>query len=621
MRLVSKIIGHVFGSYSNASIGDLYSGADYLRRICRSETTVTEHFEEINGFRALAVSRPSDLYTCYSDSRGLLLMDGNPARGSSTAKPKELLDKYFRIGVEGLAQFWDGPFVLVIVDRLNNRISLVCDTTGLKPCYWVEDNCSYSFSTSAGALVESGIVDGGYDLNAIARYATLNYRASFGSRIAFFDGVNRLYPGEWIVFEPDREPVLGGGVSLDATAPYLVGTLDILANEYRDKLSTSLKDLVCRVDYDDLVVALSGGIDSGSIISTLSRIGPRPPSVISMLYGQGEECELEYINYSAELNAGRRFEFWLGPDDLMEDLPDLYHRYDIPISTVSVYAYDKLFSHASELGFSTIVTGGSGDALQGGNYPYYLYNLVDCWFSSDDLFTAELESWISNHSTSKFPKSQEVFDAFLNEAVDLRVLGQLRSYDLSLYPGLLHRDLAELTDGLALPIVDSYGSWMRSYAAQEYQYEVIPPIAAAEETIDWINDCEIVSPFLSRALIEFGWKLPNQYKIANGVNKVLVRYAFADELPNQITSSIHKKGFNAPLDRWFRNEMKDFLMDYLHSTEFRQRGIYDLTALEVLLDEHMSDSADHRMVLWQILNLELWFRAWTSFPGRSLCAE
>ena len=616
---MSKFIGLAFLPKAIEESINIDIGATYLRQISRSPANVRKYVGAQPTSQTIVINRKSDPESRYSDSRGSVVVDGIPTRNGYVLEPKLIHNEFHQHGIKNLTNGWDGSYAIVIVNNLTGAVALIHDRFGQKPCYWVRRDGGYVFSTSAGALVRSGAVAGTLDNKLIVRYATLNYRASFLDTRELFDGVNRLLPGEWIIFESDGTTKSGGGIALDTDAAYLSDSIDVLATSYRNECSVALEQILATAEVNkplaDPIVALSGGMDSGSIIATLNDIKSPPPTVISMFYGHGDECERDQIGHSSRRNAGRCIECWLSPEDLVADLPTVYKRFDLPLSTISVYAYEKLFAMAADEGHRTIITGGSGDALQGGNYPYYLYNLADTKMLRPELYDDELAAWITYHSTNAFPKSRAVAEKFFSEFLDLNIPGKLKSVDFTLYPGLLTPEYAEYIGDPVSPVVESHGSWLRSYVAQEYSYEVVPPLAAAEETIAWVHDCSIISPFLAGNMVEMGWRLPNQLKIANGINKILARQAFADLMPVEIIQTTSKKGFNAPLDQWFRAELRDLLMDYLRSQPFLSRGMYKPKVLTTMVDEHMSELADHRMLLWQILNLELWMLEWNSVCG------
>ena len=69
-----------------------------------------------------------------------------------------------------------------------------------------------------------------------------------------------------------------------------------------------------------------------------------------------------------------------------------------------------------------------------------------------------------------------------------------------------------------------------------------------------------------------------------------------------------KQGFSVPVARWMRQEIRDFLIDTLTSTRFRQRELVNPRFVQFMMDRHFSDYEDHGTRLWTLLCLELWFQ-------------
>jgi asparagine synthase (glutamine-hydrolysing) len=103
------------------------------------------------------------------------------------------------------------------------------------------------------------------------------------------------------------------------------------------------------------------------------------------------------------------------------------------------------------------------------------------------------------------------------------------------------------------------------------------------------------------------------------VTKHLLRLATRGLLPEETRTRIKKTGWNAPAHIWFSGKGRDALMDLIGSRAFRERGIYDVARVRMLVDEHERIVAsgraeeNHMMFLWQLVNLELWLR---SLDGR-----
>ena len=67
-------------------------------------------------------------------------------------------------------------------------------------------------------------------------------------------------------------------------------------------------------------------------------------------------------------------------------------------------------------------------------------------------------------------------------------------------------------------------------------------------------------------------------------------------------------GFGVPLERWFRDELKDLARDALLSEKSVKRGYFKKDYLEELLNEHLSCKADHSYRIWALVVLEMWHR-------------
>ena len=63
------------------------------------------------------------------------------------------------------------------------------------------------------------------------------------------------------------------------------------------------------------------------------------------------------------------------------------------------------------------------------------------------------------------------------------------------------------------------------------------------------------------------------------------------------------------MQKWFREDLREMVMDTLTDTRTRQRGYFDQRAVGAILREHLSGRRDNSRHLWSLLMLELWHRA------------
>jgi asparagine synthase (glutamine-hydrolysing) len=79
-------------------------------------------------------------------------------------------------------------------------------------------------------------------------------------------------------------------------------------------------------------------------------------------------------------------------------------------------------------------------------------------------------------------------------------------------------------------------------------------------------------------------------------------------LPHEI---LHrgKMGFPTPLAHMFQREMRPYVAEVLDSDRALGRGYFKPEVVRGLVAEHMEGKRDHHRVLWQLLVLEEWHRA------------
>jgi len=62
------------------------------------------------------------------------------------------------------------------------------------------------------------------------------------------------------------------------------------------------------------------------------------------------------------------------------------------------------------------------------------------------------------------------------------------------------------------------------------------------------------APFLDYRLVQFAFSMPSEFKIKNGVTKWALKEVSKKIIPNEISARIDKRGFSAPVNKWFNWE-------------------------------------------------------------------
>ena len=537
-------------------------------------------------------------------------IDGSPLMGEKYIDAEDLAREYLNKGPEKMAQKLDGSWSALIVDEKKKSLLLFRNRYGHIPLYYSKMSNYFFVSSSPGSLIKSSLIPANYNENIIARYASSNYRATYGLKESFFKDISLVKPATYLIFKSDGSIQQKKYWMPDLNSEYLNCSNKEIEEKFLDCLLKIIKKYHKVNIGKEFGVTLSGGIDSGAIIGLLHKVSQKKIKALSLTYNEDTPFdETDLLNHSVRDHASEWKDIKVDENQLLEDLPNLYSRFDVPLCTVTAYCHEILCKYADKFGVYNLFTGAGGDSLQAGNYPYYLYHLADLKISDPAKYEHELNCWIKNHGTKIFPKSKETVELFFENHIDFENKGNFKSGSMLLENDILNKEFQDSVGSLGQPVVKFSGDYLRSYIMQELWYDSNAAFES-ENVSCWNWGVEVVSPFFDQKIIDLALNLPSHHKIKDGINKTLARKVLRGIVPDKILDTVAKKGFNAPFDLWVRGSLKEFVMDHLTSEKFQSRGIYNQNVFQKCLNDHMDGSANHMMLIWQALNLELWMKNW-----------
>ena len=116
---------------------------------------------------------------------------------------------------------------------------------------------------------------------------------------------------------------------------------------------------------------------------------------------------------------------------------------------------------------------------------------------------------------------------------------------------------------------------------------------------------EVRSPFLDHKLLEYAAGIPSQLKLKGREGKYILKKIMSDRLPNEVISRA-KKGFDVPLDLWFRNQLKDKAYECIFRPNAFSREFFNYDFVEKMWNEHQQGTVNWGQHLWNIYVLEIW---------------
>ena len=543
------------------------------------------------------------------------LRDSLPSshRLRSRTDTEVIIHLYEEHGVQCLSML-RGMFAFAIWDQRRRRLVLARDRVGKKPLFYAVDQEGLTFGSELKALLV-GRASPDIDPVALHHYLTFQY---VPAPLTIFRGIRKLPPGHLVVYE-------GGKVSesaywsLDYDRKAPIRSEAEYLEEFRALLEESVRlRLVSDVP---LGAFLSGGVDSSGIVAVMSRLMNEPVKTFSIGFKEERYNELPYAGEVAGLFGTDHHEFVVEPKAL-EILPTLVRVYDEPYadsSAIPTYYVSQL----SRQYVTVILNGDGGDELLGG-YPRYRFTGLDQAIprhlstGNREALRRTFDAWLPNVRGVK--RLREKAERLLAPA-SRTYLGRICYFSPAEKDDLYTADFSGTMRGH-----DSYDlltGWFEEAKATELLDQLLSvdtrsylpdDLLVKVDRATMAHALEARSPFLDHRLMEFAASLPVSMKVRNGQTKYLLKAAMRGTLPDHILDR-PKQGFGVPIDRWFREDCREFLREVLLSPRCVQRGYFRPEVIRQMIDDHQQARTDKAYRLYALLMLELWHREYADGAG------
>ncbi len=529
----------------------------------------------------------------------------DPARPFRSRTDTEvLLALYEEYGLDCLA-WLRGMFAFAIWDEPAQRLVLARDRLGKKPLFYAHDQDGIRFASELKALLLDDPTPP-VDPLALHHYLTFQY---VPAPLTIFQGIRKLLPGHVLIYEKERV----------AERPYWALRYDVQRprrrdEDYRQELLALLTESIRLRLVSDVPLGafLSGGVDSSTVVALMSRLTDRPVQTFSIGFKEEAFNELPYARAVAERFGTDHHEFVVEPAAL-DILPKLVRVYDEPFadsSAIPTYYVSEL----SRRFVTVALNGDGGDELLAG-YPRYaltgwdragadwlsprIRERLGRWVEDDRLpISATLRQGLGR-ACRPFARTYLGRICYFSPAEKARLyqsefaeqVAPVDSYDL----------LAERFDRAPASDLLNRLLWVdtMTYLPDDLLVKV--------DRATMAHGLEARSPFLDHRLMEWAAALPADLKVRHGQGKFLLKWAMRGLLPDQVLDR-PKMGFGVPIDRWFRDECRDFVRETLLSSRAVGRGYFRRAVVEEWLDRHQRAGENNGYRLYALLMLELWHR-------------
>ena len=549
-----------------------------------------------------AIAYNGEVYN-YLDLRGELEALGRTFTTDSDTEV--VLQAFAQWGADAFDRF-NGMFGLAIWDRHEQRLTLARDHFGIKPLYVAMvpnpsgEGEALLFSSEIKPILASGLYDKRVNDRSVYRY--LRFRAHEDGTETFFEGIERLAPGEMLeadangirrrMFTRLKEELLE---LASVQRPYDAAA----AAEYKRRLVESVR---LRLQSEVPVgTSLSGGLDSSAVAViinqllnegdslSLSAVGARQ-NTFSAIFPGSINDEEKYVDDVLDICTGHVEAHKILPtaDEFKADLLDFIRTQEEPIISSGPYAQYQVMREATK--HVTVLLDGQGaDEMMAGYIPYYFVYLRQLRAQGATLAAAELA------------KSLDV----LYRLGRFKLKAKVKLKKSIPTTQLLNRDFVAAHRGQRY---SSEGANLKKRLVEDLFHNSLPSLLRYEDKNTMRFSLEGRVPFLDKEVLKFIFSLSDEAIIKDGWNKRVLRDATRGLLPESINRRRNKIGFTTPQGEWFMR-LKNHFYNIFLSESFANRPYVNQTEVIAAFEGWIKGANDvDTMTFWRLINLELWMR-------------
>ncbi len=516
---------------------------------------------------------------------------------------------------EGLAAYgvsffekFDGMFAIAAWHKPTKTLYLSRDRFGVKPLYYWLNGKTILFASEIKAFMAHPDFKVELNKEALNEYFTFQNLFSFQT---LFKGVIMLPPANTVKVDTSNLTTIKHNSWWNYDFSETDETMSF--DDAKNETERLLKNAVAKQMISDVPVGtyLSGGMDSGSLTSIASQHVKRLTTFtagfdmssvtgVEANYDERRDAELMANYFKTE-----HYEQVINAGDLAWSLPRVvWHLEDLRVGmSYPNYYISRLASKFVKV----CLQGTGGDELYGG-YPWRYYRVFQS-LDQKSYFDNYYGFWqrLVNDETKKELFTDSIYSS-INIDKPREVFERVFTFN-----NKLKYDTPE------------------QHINNSLYFEIktfLPGLLLVGDKLAMANGLEERFPFLDNELVNFAQKIPVKHKLGNLQNmkkidenisskknkyqefddgKNVLRKAMMDFIPESIVNR-KKQGFSAPDESWYRGENADYIKELLLNKKTVSSEFINPKYVEKIINEHMNDRVNHRLLIWSFMNFEWWCR-------------
>ncbi len=473
----------------------------------------------------------------------------------SNSDTEILLNMYHKYGKECL-NYLEGMFSFLIFNKNDNSCFVARDRFGIKPLYIKRDSHQFLVSSEIKPILSFSNEN---RFNRIA-FSDFLFRQKMDHHdVSFFKDIKSLEKSNFAIIKKNKinKFKYWSIIKNENTKSnnFVKNYLDFLKSSVKSHLISDRK----------IGLLFSGGTDSVVLASIMKKNYLKDFTNYTYDFednniGDGDTSK----KISKDLKINNKLTL-IKPKEIINDFNKMCLRLESPFTSIRLFGHHNCLKEMKKDNIAVVLEGTGGDEILGG----YEYNLVH--FYLDQIKSKRDINRFINLLLNRNPKK---FYNYINTIKDQ--FSMLKNCEPFLNKQYFNKSF----------LVETI---LKKTKKQKYIHKINFLQKSQLVDIDYINltrslkysdrlsmSCGIENrvPYLDKDLSTFCFNLNNKYKIKDGVERYISKIATSKMIKKNFFSK-EKKAITDPQTRWLKTCLKEFVLDNIHTKEFKEYNILD----------------------------------------------
>lgn len=517
---------------------------------------------------------------------------------------------YLSKSVPNLEVLLLGSFVISIFDKRSNILFVIRDHFGTKPLFYYNDANCFVYSSEIKYIKAIKQISLNPDLNRVKHYLC---QSKPNNTDTFFEEVKSLQPSSVLSFSNNHYMI----------SKFVHYKNYRFAGHTMAEAKSSLKNAILesckrKIQIDNNYgIQFSGGLDSSVIYKALEQISDTVPKSFSLSFKKNDKemvCDEKFYQELIHKNNMLHTDITCGNISPYKNISTYLDRIDQPFDLANAYLYEAMYKSAKAKNLSSLFDGVDGDLVVSHGWERFkeLFNFIDFF-----KLIKELHLFEKKHDYSQY-KGSGLFRMFLvglfrqNKYFKLLFLAYDKAKN-QIFPNFQRTRTyivkKEILKDLNLTKPYNFDNNFKTHK-EKFENKYIESAFIDPNILFFNYGVKQFSPFFDKKVVDLCVSFPSKMKLNNGESRYILREAFKDMLPIEITERFSKSNlthnFIAAVNEYDVKKIEG----EIHSIHHSLKNIIDKDALKADFEKLKSGdiSEKNSMNIWSFYIANKWFK-------------